>query len=148
MQYHEREFFISLIRTGKVFIEYKDIELEIIPPTTEQVFRSCQVYNKVFLEAYNDSVMTEDENLEWMTSKGLWSKEKDEKVEGYKKDIDKLRLEIYNARNNESLRENIRRYLRAGEKQLSELMSEKNQYLMHTCEGLATAEKSMFLINF
>lgn len=146
MQYHEREFFISLIRTGKVFIEYKDIELEIIPPTTEQVFRSCQVYNKVFLEAYNDDVMTEEETLAWMKQRGLWSKEKDEKIEGYNKDIEKLRLEIYNARKNEQLRENIRRYLRAGEKQLSELMSEKNQYLMNTCEGLATAEKSMFII--
>ena len=36
MKHHEREFFVSMVRSGKVFINYKDIDLEVRPLTIDQ----------------------------------------------------------------------------------------------------------------
>lgn len=146
MNQHEREFFISLIRLGNTYIEYGDLELVIIPPTVEQTLRSCQVYNKVFEESIIDGVMTQEENDQWMVDQGLWTEEDDEKTKGLEKDLERLKVEIFNARLNDSLKERIRLYLRAGEKQLNEHLAKKTQYYSNTCEGLASIEKTLYLI--
>lgn len=146
MKQHEREFFIYTIRSGKVFVEYNDLDLVIVPPTIEQNLRACQVYQKAYEQAYQDELMTEDETFIWMVEKELWTVDDDEKIKGLEKDLERLRVEIYEARNNNKLKERIRLYIRAGEKQLSNKLSEKNQYFAHTCEGIASAEKTSFLI--
>lgn len=146
MKHHERELFIYTIRTGKTYIEYNDLELIIVPPTFEQSLRASRLYQKAHDQAYADDIMTEDETLEWMIEKDLWTYEDDEKIKGLEKDIERLKVEIYNARNNDQLKERIRLYIRAGEKQLQEKMQEKNQYFNNTCEGIASIEKTSYLI--
>lgn len=146
MKQHERELFIYSIRTGKIFIEYNDLELVIVPSTFEQSLRASKLYQKVYEQAYADDIMTEDETLEWMIQKQLWTHEDDEKIKGLEKDIERLKVEIYNARNNDQLKERIRLYIRAGEKQLQEKLQEKNQYFNNTCEGIASVEKTSYLI--
>jgi hypothetical protein len=146
MKQHEREFFISLIRIGKVYIQYRDLELVIIPQTIEQSFRSCQVYDKSYEQCYYDGLMTQDETEEWMAERGLWNYEDEEKLKGLQKDIEKLKVEIFNARNNDQLKERIRLYIRAGEKQLQEQSDKKFKYFNNTCEGIASLEKSSYVI--
>ena len=146
MKHHERELFIYTLRTGKTFIEYDDLELVIVPPTFEQNIRALKVYNKAYDQAYSEEIMTEDETLLWMMEKGLWSQEDEEKIKGLEKDIEKLKVEIYNARNNDNLKERIRLYIRAGEKQLQEKIGEKTQYFTNTCEGIASTEKTFYII--
>jgi len=146
MKHHERELFISTIRTGKLYIEYDDLELIVIPPTFEQNLRSLKIFQKAYEQAYNDEIMTEDETLTWMIEKNLWSNEDEEKIKGLQKDIERLKVEIYNARNNDQLKERIRLYIRAGEKQLNDKLSEKNQYFTNTCEGIASTEKTEYLM--
>ena len=50
-----------------------------------------------------------------MIDQGLWGEEDDSRIEGLEKEIEKCKVEIYKARNNESLRERVRLYIRAGE---------------------------------
>jgi hypothetical protein len=146
MHYHEREFFISLIRTGKVYIDYADLELIIMPPTLEQNIRACQVYEKMYEQCYVDGLMNEEETLLWMIEQGIWDYDDDEKIKGLEKDLERLKIEIYEARNNEQLKERIRLYIRAGEKQLAQQLSKKTQFFSNTCEGISTAEKTSYLI--
>ena len=143
MKQHEREFFIASIRTGKV--ELKN-GLTIHSPTIEQNLRSCQIYKDALQEAYDDDVMTEEEMLEWMIQHDLWSSEKEERIKGLQKDIDRLKVEIYKAQNDENLVKQIRLYLRAGEKQLGDENRIKNQYYQNTCEGLANTDKFSWII--
>ena len=90
--------------------------------------------------------MTEEEMLDWMKSQGLWSDEDEEKIKGIQKDIEKLKTEIYNARNNSSLASKIRLYIRSGEKQLTNTLLRKNKYYQNTCEGIANTDKISFLM--
>jgi uncharacterized small protein (DUF1192 family) len=146
MKHHEREFFISTIRSGKVRIKYKDIVLQIIPPTFDIISESCEIYNEAYDKSYVDGVMDEDENFMFMIEHELWSFEEEEKIKALQKDIERLKVEIYNARNNEKLKKTIRAYIRGGEKQLNELNHKKNIYFSNTCEGIATSEKNSHII--
>jgi hypothetical protein len=148
MKQHEREFFIATIRSGKVFInnKSKNIKLVIHPPTIDQVAESCQIYNDSYEHGYVDGMMNEDEMLDWMINSGLWSKEDDEVMESTKKDIEKLKIEIFNARNDSNLKNRIRLYLRAAEKHLLKYISKRNLYHQNTLEGFASTEKLSWII--
>jgi hypothetical protein len=146
MKQHEREFLVSRIRTGKIFITIDNIDLIIHPLTMDQAYLACEVYNNAYQQAYVDGMMDEHEITEWMESNGLWSKADDNISEKFKKDLEKLKVEIYNARNNSDLREKIRLYIRAGEKQFAHHLSRKNLYYQNTIEGFATTEKVGWII--
>jgi hypothetical protein len=146
MKQHRREYLISRIRVGVYLVEYKGITLTIYPPTLEQVLQSNVVYNEVFDEAYEDGLMDEEEMEEWMREQNIWTKEDDESVEVIKKDIEKLRIQIYENRHNDELKERIRLYLRAGEKGLQEQLQKQYQFAANTCEGLAKSEQHRWFI--
>jgi hypothetical protein len=146
MKQHEREFLVSMIRTGKVFININDISLVIHPLTIDQAHLSCEIYNNAYQQAYIDGMMDEDEMSEWMELNGLWSKTEEDKSERFKKDLERLKVEIYNARNDSGLKEKIRLYLREGEKQFAHHLSKKNTYYQNTREGVAATEKVAWTI--
>ena len=142
MKQHEREYFISRIRSGIYTIKINGLTLKIYQPTIEQEFEINQIFQESYAQAIEDDFMTEDQALQFMIYQGLWSEQDDEKIEGLKKDIERLKIEIYNARNNEKFKEQIRAYLRAGEKQLRKQSEKKAMFYTNTCEGLSILEKS------
>lgn len=143
MKHHDREYFISRIRCGYYTIKENGIILKIYTPTTEDEYEINEVYRDAYEKAMYDDFKTENEMTEWMLEKELWTKEDDDKIEGLKKDLERLKVEIFNARNNETLREKIRMYIRAGEKQLIKQGEKKSAFHMNTCEGIALLEKSI-----
>jgi len=143
MKQHEREYFVSRIRCGFYTLKEDGFNLKIYMPTPEDEYEINQVYIDAYEKALDDDFKTEDEMFEWMKSKELWTEKDEQKIEGLKKDIERLKVEIFNARNNEKLKETIRMYLRAGERQLSQQYEKKNIYQINTCEGIAILEKSV-----
>lgn len=146
MKHHEREFFIYMIRSGKVYIEKDDITLIVHPTTIDQNFEACLIYDKAYKQAMIDGIMSEDELNEWMLNNGLWSEEKENASERFKKDLEKLKIEIYNNRTDTKLKERIRLYIRAGEKQYAEHLREKTSYYQNSREGYALSEKVSWII--
>lgn len=145
MNTYEREYFVSRIRSGVYYLKLDSVRIKVLTPTIEDEFFANEVFMDAFDQARSDEILTYDEMLQWMYDKELWTKEKDDKIEGCKKDIEKLKIEIFNARSKEKLRETIRLYIRAAEKALSKLQHEKDEFFSKTCEGVALQEKSMFL---
>lgn len=146
MNHHEREFFIYSIRSGKVIIKEKDIILEIRPPSIELLLESCYVYKEIYEKSFVEGLMTEYEIHKWMDENGLWTRQHENQSETYKKDLEKLKKEIYNYRHEIKTREKIRRYIRATEKAYSEHTKEKNLYFSNSREGNALTEKISWLI--
>ncbi len=146
MKQHEREFFIAMIRSGKVPVKKNNISLTILPLTTDQSLEACYIYNEAYNQAYIDGMMSEEEMLDWMRENGLWLYDDDAKIEGLKKDLEKLKIEIYNARNSPKLREQIRIYLRRCEESLGSILHKKNSYYQNTIEGYASNEKVLWSI--
>jgi hypothetical protein len=146
MKQHEREFFIYTIRSGNVVVKTENIKLIIKPPTIEQSVESCEIYNSSYEQAYIDGIMSEDEMLKWMKEQDLWSESDENRLNSIKKDIERLKLEIYNARNDKPLREKIRLYIRAAEKHAGLSLIKKNSQMQNTREGIATSDKISWLI--
>ena len=119
MKQHEREYFISRIRSGIYIVSYNESRLKIVTPNLSEEFE----INQAFMDSYDSSL-----------DKGLKT---EERIKGLDKDIERLKLEIYQAANDDKLKNQIRLYLRAGEKQLSEMQSKKSRYFLNTCEGIA-----------
>jgi hypothetical protein len=146
MKHHEREYFVSMVRSGKVIISHNGVRLQVVPITVDQNFESCQVYKDAYEKSYLDDIMTEDEVHRWMLENELWTIFDDKKEDGLKKDIERLKIEIYNARDNDKLIKSIRAYLRAGETQLTKHVNKKYLYYQNTCEGIASAERLAWII--
>lgn len=146
MNYHEREFFISLIRSGKVIVEVQNLKLEIIPPTIDQSLEANLIYNQAFENAYKDNIMTEYEIYEWMNENGLWTIEHENKTKALKRDLDKFKVEIYNHRHERKQREEIRKYIRFCEKHMAEHLKEKNSFTQNTRESYALLEKLNWIL--
>lgn len=146
MKHHEREFFISMIRFGGLYVEKNNLTLLVKPLTIEQNYQASLVYNKAYEQAMIDEIMSEDQIHEWMLENKLWSYDDDNKTERFKNDLEKLKIEIYNNRNDKKLRERIRLYIRAGEKQLAEHLRNKSLYYQNSREGYALSEKVSWII--
>ena len=90
MNSYEREYFVSRIRSGVYHIKLDDgIRVRILTPTIEEEFISNEIYMDLFDEARSDGIFTNDEMLDWMINKNLWTTEKEEKIDSIKKDIEK-----------------------------------------------------------
>jgi hypothetical protein len=141
MKYHEREFFVSMIRSGKIFVEKNDILLEIKPLTIDQSFHACRIYQKSYERALSEEFMTEDDLSTWMIENNLWTPHEDKITDKMNKDIEKLKVEIYKSYGNEKLTKSIRFNLRALEFTLNSHLSKKHVYYTNTCEGIASRDK-------
>ena len=146
MKNHEREYFISRIRSGAYRVEQNGITLKIISPTIEDEYAISVVYMKSYERALEAELMTEDEMLDWMRSKYLWTEDDDTKTTTIEKDLERLRVEIFNSRYQSGKREHVRKYIRAAEKALNKQSTKKHENQQNTCEGIANLEKSLAFI--
>lgn len=146
MKHHEREFFVSMIRFGGIYIEKDSMRLLVKPLTIDQSYQAAIVYNNAYEQAIVDEIMSEEEITEWMMENDLWTYNDDKKTEGFTKDLERLKIEIYNNRNDKKLKERIRLYIRAGEKQLSEHLRNKSIFYQNSREGYALSEKISWIV--
>ena len=141
MKQHEREYFISRIRSGIYTLEFGDVKLRIFSPTIEQELEINQVYSQSYSKAEQEGIMSHEDVLSWMKQRGLWTQEDEDKEKSLEKDIERFKVELFYAKNQEGKRNQIRRILHAGKEQLSNHTLKKFENYENTCEGIASAEK-------
>lgn len=141
MKQHEREYFVSRMRSGKYYLKYKDVRLTVLTPTIDDQYFIDEKYYTVYDECLLDGVKTNEQIEEWMMQKNLWSPEKDEKIEGIKKDIENTKVKVYENRHNQTYLDQGKRVLRLGEKQLQDLQAERAKFFRNTCEGVAIGSR-------
>lgn len=147
MKHYEREYFISRIRAGYYPIKLNDGKiLKVYPPTIEQEFELNQIYLDSYKDAIKDDIKTEDEMIEWMIEKGLWSYEEDFQIKKSTEDLEKLKIEMFNSRFDKKKKEAIRRLVRGCEKNIEMLINKKNVTYENTCEGVSFVEKSYAML--
>ena len=111
MKQHEREFFVYRIRSGKYFINYQNFKLKIVTPTIDEQFEAEELYVRSLSKSLSDGIKTSDQMIEWMMERDLWTEADEEKLSGLKKDVEKLKMEIYNHRNQPNLIRNCCQFL-------------------------------------
>jgi len=147
MKQHEREYFVARIRSGIYKLDFGEIKLKIVTPTLEQDLEVQETYLEAYRQAEKDGFLTHEDKLESMKERDLWSDEQEEKIKGLEKDIDRLKVELFQNRNKEEMVARIRLYLEAGKKQLNDQYSKKSLNYENTCEGISQVKKVSNLIS-
>lgn len=142
MEYQERDFLISLIRTG-IFLEGN---LKIIPATLEQIVESHHRYKKAYDEALNDQLMTTQEINSYMMMNGLWTDKEEQELNIIKLSIDNIKMEMYKNRRNKTSVEKDRKRVRATERNYSHHLNIKNSFYANSCEAFADSARVAFIL--
>lgn len=145
MNTYEREYFVSRLRSGIYHIDWNGVKIKVLTPTIEDEYEANEVFQSAYDQALMESIFTEDEMWEWMKERDLWSDEQDEKIKGIDKDIEKMKVGIFENRTNTAMVDQARRLLRAAERVKAKLTAEKNDLFGKTAEGIAYNEKCLAL---
>jgi|TARA_R110002051_G_scaffold318513_1_gene400969 hypothetical protein len=146
MKQHEREFFVATIRTGTFAYRSNGIVLKLRSPTIEDQQDASEIYISHYEESYEDGVMTEEETLEWMEAKELWTAEDEASLDLLEKEVESCKERIYESRYVPSTVESLRTVIDKGKEQVLEAKQKKGHYSPNTCEGMASLEKARYLI--
>ena len=144
MKHHEREFFVSRIRCGFYLIDYNGFKIKLLTPTAEDEFYANQVYADSYARCVDDGIKTQDEMLEWMKEKDLWSDDEDLKIEGLQKDIEKLKKGLYINRFRSEIISQIRLGLKKGKDQLMQAHAKKHSFFEQTADAQAAVDRSIY----
>ena len=146
MKFHEREFFVARIMSGRLKYEKNGLTLFINPSTVEQNYEAQEVFKNTYEKALSEGIMTEEECLLMLVEQGLWNDEDQESMDGLEKDIEQLKIEIYEAFFNEFTRDAARDLLKKASKKLSELHERRHFYDFVNCQGVATYARFYWII--
>ena len=143
MLQHEREYFVSRLRTGIYFLDYEKFKLKVLSPTAEDEFFINHAYKEAYDEAFMQDVMTHEDMLFWMYEKEFWTEEDDKKLEDLESNVEKLKVQMFENRYKQQVRETARLYLRATERAIIDQKNKKDAMFENTCEGVAFTKKCL-----
>lgn len=141
MKHHEREYFISRIRSGFYHFKFRGKSIKVLTPTIEDEFFINQAYKDCYEESVSRGIKTQEQMTEWLLVRGLLTEEDQSRKESFASDIEKLQIGIYQSFTDIKKREAIRMYLRAAEKGLRDCQTKNSKFFSNTCEGLSSVEK-------
>ena len=81
-----------------------------------------------------------------MRDNKLWTDRDDDKVKGLPKEIEDIKVKMFESLLQTKTRESLRKHLRRAEKQLDEILERKYSYDPYTCEGYSTYCKNIWII--
>jgi len=147
MNFSEREYFVSRVRSGFYIVDFNGLELKVLAPTVEDNYMSNREYKKVYERCLSEGIMTQEEMLEWMYTRGLWSEEKEAKLTELQQNLKTLKEKIYLERFDQKIVDTTRLYLRRTEEVIKDRETEKNSYFKNTCDSLAYEERAAYLFS-
>ena len=147
MELYEREFFLSEILFGSKMIKInEDTTIYLNPLTIEQNVYAQRVFKRAYDEALLSGVYTRKEMLEILEEQGVWTKKEEDLLKKGVKQIEDLKLSIYENFLRPSKRESSRKELRELEKQQMALLEKKSSSNHLDCQGIATYARLNWII--
>jgi hypothetical protein len=140
------DFLLSRILSGYLIFFYQNQKYQLRYPTIELKYEANILYNNIINEEkYNDWIR--EENItKVMIHLGLWENSTDALLQNMDKNIDNLKVELYNSFLNKSKQPKIRESLRSVEAQKDKILSRKYEFVSNTLEGYAASIKNEYII--
>lgn len=151
MIYSEAEYLINRILSGFTKCKIRDVSfnylnLVIKNPSRYHKYLASEIYNDIYEECLMSGLYTEEELQEFLFDNELWDSEREEKLVSLQKDIDELKLRMYESSFNSQALLTAKRVIRAAKADVQKLFEEKNGYNHLAATGFAEIEKNKFLI--
>ncbi len=147
MEFYEREFLIARISAGYLLYKVNDnVTLHINPLTKDQNYLAQLAFKEAYEEALTEGVMCPIESKEMLEEQGIWNEEFEEELSAIDKEIEKLKMDVYQSFFKAASREIARKLLRAKEAIRLELFGQKHSYDFTNAVGVATFARWNWII--
>ena len=138
MEHYEREFLIARIDSGYIRFRRKNIVLHINPPSKDILYEAQEVYKEALDDAYWEGIMDKDDAEVSLFEMGLWTEKDAKDLDTIPDNIEKLKVELYNAAYKSLDRKRIREHLAVHRSEQIRLLGVIHSWDHVTCEGIAS----------
>lgn len=146
MQYSDREYIVNKIISGVSICSFNNIPVIVAEPSPIDKVRANAIYAKEFAKAELLGVKKEAELLSILMKTGEWSKAEEERLEKLPKEMEDVKVDIYNNFYNYKKQEGVKKMLDSLRHTEVELVRKRETYKSSTCEGIALSAKNRYLI--
>lgn len=151
MMYSEAEYYVNRIISGVTKCKLRDVSLcnfnlLIKIPSRYHRYIANEIYNEVYDECLYEGMFSDDELKLFMLENELWMPEDEEKLVSLQKDIEELKVRMFESSfNTETLRV-AKRVIHAAKADVQQLLERKHCFNYLSASGMSEIEKNKFLI--
>lgn len=142
----DKDFTLQRILRGRLAFKRGDLSLYIIEPTQELMYESIEVYDEAYNQARDRGVLTQENIDNFLIEHNLWNPLDEKIIENMKDEIENLKVEAYKNYFKTKELKKIKYGIYSIEKKIIELSFEKNRWVTISCEGIASAARSSWVI--
>jgi hypothetical protein len=142
----EIEFYISRILSGFLIFFYNNERYELQYPNCYLRYESNLIYNNIINDEKYGEWIREENLIRVLIMLGLWTQETEKTIGQIEKQIENLKVDLYNNILNKTMQTKIRSNLRAKEEQLNRILNIKQEFLGNTLEGYAASIKNEYIV--
>lgn len=137
---------IQRIISGKLIFFYEDKEYTLLPASPLIKYRSCLLFDSIINDEKYNNWIREEFLDRYMTSLGVWNSEMEMFLKNAPKQIEELKLSMYNNRFNSKYMNRLRNQLSVIRDRFSKISEVRSNYFAHTLEGYAESLKYEYII--
>lgn len=134
------------ILTGILYFEYMDEQYELRSPSFEIRYKANILYEKTLSDEKFNVWIREENATQTMISLGLWNKDTNTLIKDLEKQIENLKVELYQSAIDISKNQKVRKALNSAKDQLNRILSTKSEFFVSTLEGYASSIKNEYIV--
>lgn len=151
MLFQEAEHLVNKIISGTIKCRIRDVSFQIIHlliknPSRYHKYIASELYREVYEDSIDYGMFTDDELKKFMFQYGLWDDTREKKLTSLQKDIEELKLRMFEASFNSQTLTVAKKVLKAAKADIQLLIEQKNSYNHLSASGFAEIEKNKFLM--
>lgn len=151
MNQERRELLVNRILSGHIrCVNYqatnKDV-YKIYSPNPSIKYEASEIYNEALNRSSYYEVMDDDKLESYLVRNKLWTPTQQDRLDSLPKEIEDVKVNLFNAINNAEQRVKLRQELDNKKQALEELFLERHAFDYLTCSGFAAYVKSKFILS-
>lgn len=143
---YELEKNIQRIISGKLIFIYDNQEYILLPSSSLIKYRSCLLFDSIINDEKYNNWIREDGLEKYMVSLGVWNSDMSMFLKNAPKQIEELKLSMYNNRFNSKYISRLKNQLSVIRDRFSKISEIRSNYFAHTLEGYAESLKYEYII--
>ncbi len=147
MQYQEKEYLLNRISSKYQICRIGNSKYRLYSPTSENLYLAAELHKEVMSDAYYKGAISQEDALDLLMKNGLWTVEMASELETMTKNLDVLKLELFNSAFKSNAVMKLRKAIKFTYEQIDKLEEKKSVFDYLTAEGIAVFAKTSFLIS-
>lgn len=145
MESWEREYLVSQIISGSTLCEVEGKVYVHKNPPSEHRYYANKVYRDTYEDAKKEGIWDDNQLMQYLLLTEQWSSAEEEKLERLVKDVNPLKIKLYELRFNGAEQKLVRGALNDTRDAIDRLFLKKHSLDYTTCHGLASSAKLRYL---